>query len=55
MQPDLGMVKSHPVQGDPMVVVVHLLEGNSLECCMEVLEWLLTLIDKLKSDVLTID
>ena len=55
MQPDLGMVKSCLVQGDPMAVVVHLLEGNSLERHMEVLEWLLILIDKLKSDALTID
>ena len=49
------MAKSRLVQGDPMVVVVHLLEGNCLERRMEVLEWMLILIDKSKFYALAID
>jgi hypothetical protein len=43
MQLDSEMVRSRLVQDDPMVVVVHVLAESSLECHMEVLEWLLIL------------
>ena len=49
------MVKSRLVQGDPMVVVVRLLEESFLEHRMEVLQWLLILIRKLKFYALTVD
>lgn len=55
MQPDLEMARSHLVLGDPMVVVVRLLEESFLEHHMEVLEWLLNLIRQLKFYAHTID